>query len=107
MGDAYRRVSRVHRLPTWPRRTKRIDAQILRVDLDVDLFSFRQHGDGDGRSVNATAGFGLGHTLHAMDAGLVFQTRIDFVAFDQRDRLLQAADSGFRRVEDFHLPALA
>src|SRR5207302_10824656 len=58
------------------------------------------------RSVNASAGFGLGNALYAMHAGFVLQSGINFVAFDQRNGLLDAADSRFGGVENFHLPAL-
>src|SRR2546428_2767866 len=39
------RSRRVHRLPARARRTKRVNAQIFRLDLDVNFVRFRQHGN--------------------------------------------------------------
>ena len=64
------------------------------VDVDVDLFGFRQHGHRRGRRVDAAAGFGRRHALHAMHAALVFQPAVDPLPFDERDHFLDAADAG-------------
>jgi len=45
--------------------------------------------------MNSSAGFSLGNALYAMHAGFMLQFRINFVAFDQRDRFLDAANSRF------------
>ena len=88
-------------------RTEGVNAQIFRIDLNVNFFSFRKNRNGDRRSVNASTGLSLRHALHAMHAGFMLQFRIDFLAFNQRDGFLHTADSGFGSIENLHLPALA
>ena len=55
--------------------------------------------------MDAPGGFGDGHALHAVDAGLVFQTREGAVALDGEDDFFEAADAGFVLREDFNAPA--
>ena len=56
--------------------------------------------------MNPAARFSLRHALHAMNARFVFQLRIDFVAFNQEDRLFQSADARFRSSKNFKFPSL-
>src|ERR1019366_106905 len=79
--DPDRRISRIHRLPARPRRTKCIDAQILGFDLDVDFFRFRQHRHRDRRRMHSTLLLGRRHALHAMHATLILQARISRTTF--------------------------
>ena len=104
--DAHRGVRRVHRLAAGAGRAERVDAQIFGFDLDVDVFGFGQHGDRDGRGVDASLLLGGGHALHAVHAAFVFQLREDAVAFDDGDDFFQAAGGRFRRRKHFDLPAL-
>src|SRR6266849_6793801 len=89
--DPHRRIRRVHRLSARPRRTEGVDAQIFSFDLDVHFFRFRQHRDRDRRGMHSSLLLGRRHALHAVHAALIFQARIDAVAFDQRDHFLQSA----------------
>ena len=73
MRDAHSGIRRVHRLPARTGRAERINAQILRLNLDVDFIGFGQHGDGRGRSVHTALLLGLGNALHAVHAALIFQ----------------------------------
>ena len=59
--------------PPAPPDAHGVDAQILVVDLDVDLLGLRQHRDGRGRGVDAALRLGLRHALHAVHAGLELQ----------------------------------
>ena len=69
--DAHRRIRGVHRLPARSGRTERVDAQVFRLDLDVDVVRLRKHRHRRGGGVNAALLLGGGHPLHAMHAALV------------------------------------
>ncbi len=107
MRDAHGRVGRVHALAAGPARAERVDAQILRIDLDVHFLGFRQHGDRRRRRVDAAARFGRRHALHAMHAALVLEAAVDALAFDRRDHFLEAADAGLADRQHVDLPAAA
>ncbi len=47
-------------------------ADIGRIELDIELTGFREHGHGSGRCLDAALGFRLGHALYAVHAGFVF-----------------------------------
>ena len=68
--DPDRTIGCIHRLPTRTACTVDINPQILVLDLNVDVFGFRQHGNRRGGRMNTAARLGLGHTLHTMDTGL-------------------------------------
>ena len=71
------------------------DAEVVGLQLDVDLLGFRHDRDGDGGSVDAALGFGGGDALDAVDAGFVFQGAEYLVAGDAEEDFLEAAH--FRR----------
>src|SRR6266851_35656 len=103
--DADRRVGGVDRLAAGAGGAEGVDAEILGLDLDVDLFGFGEDRYGDSRRVNAALGFGGGDALDAMDAGLILELRVDVVAFDDGGDVLEAvADAGLGLGEDFDLP---
>jgi len=84
-----------------------VDAQLLRVDLDVDLVGFGHHRDRDGRGVDASLRFGRRHALDAVYAALVLQAAEDAVAGDRRDDFLHAARAALRHRQQLDLPAAA
>ena len=88
MGDAHGRVGCVDGLAARAGRAKRIDAQVFGFNFDVDILSFGQDGDCDRGSVHAALLLGSGYALHAMDTALVFQLRVDALAFDDGDDFL-------------------
>src|SRR5665213_909065 len=90
--DAHRGVRGVHALATGSRRAEDVDAQILLLDLDVDLFGLRQHRDRGRRSVDAPLILRGGHALHAVHARFPAQTSERAVAFHLEDRFLEAAE---------------
>ena len=90
--DAHRRIGRVHRLSAGARGAERIDAHVLRLDLDLDVVGFRQHRDRDGGRVDAALLFRRRHALDAMDAALVLELAVHFVAADEGDDFVQPAD---------------
>src|SRR5260370_16889218 len=106
MGDANRAVGGVDRLAAWTARAEDVDAQILLVDLDVDLFGLGQHGHGCRRGVDATAGLGLRDTLHAVDTGLEFKPLEDVAAGDRGPPLLQPAYPGLPQIDHPYAPAV-
>ncbi len=79
-------------LAAGTRGAHRVDADIFGPDVDVDLFGLRQHGDRRRRGVDAPAGLGRRHALHAVHAGFEFQMRKDALAGDGGDDFLVAAD---------------
>ena len=96
-------------LACWPpalEARSRVDADVLRPDLDVDLLRLRQHGDRGGGGVDAPARLGRRHALHAVHAGFEFQPRIDAGAAHGGDDLLVAADLALARREHLDLPAV-
>ena len=93
--------------PPAPLGAQRVDAQIGVVDGDVDVLRLGQHRDGCGRGVDAAGRFGVGHALHAVHAGFVFELGEGAAAADFGDDFLVAAHRAFARGHDFDLPALA
>ena len=89
--DAHRGVCGIHRLATGAGRAERVNAEVFRFDLDIDVFGFGQHGDGDSGRMDASLLLGGGHALHTMHAAFVLELRIDAVALDDGDHFLQAA----------------
>src|SRR5205085_7088444 len=73
VGDADRAVGGVDRLAAGAGRAVDVDAQILVVDLDVDLFRLREHRDGRGGGVDAAPALGDGDALDAVDAAFDLQ----------------------------------
>ena len=53
MRDAHSGIRGVHRLAAGARRAERINAQVLRFDLDVNFIGFGQHGNRGGGGVDA------------------------------------------------------
>src|SRR5690606_4643953 len=107
VGDAHGRIGGVDALAAGTTRTERVDAQVLRIDLDVDFFGFRQDGHRGRRRVDTSAGFGYRHALHAMDAALELQAPVHAPSLDAGHDFPHAANTRLIRGEDFDLPALA
>ena len=63
--------------PPGPGRAEDVDAQVVRVDLDVDLLGLRQHEHAGGGGVDAALRLGGRHPLHAVHAALELQPRPD------------------------------
>src|SRR5688500_6422302 len=105
--DLHRAIGSVHALSARAARGRDVDLEIALVDRELDVFGIVQDGDGRRRSVNAALRLGRAYALHSMDAALVLQTRVDAVARDQGDELLQPARLGLARAQDFEAPAPA
>ena len=106
--DADRRVGLVDVLAAGARRAIGVDLEVGLVDLDLaDVLGLGKHGDGARRGVDAALRLGLGHALHAMDAGLELQLRVRALARDARDDLAIAAVLAGIRAQDLDAPALA
>ena len=58
-------------------RAERVEAVVVGLEIDFDVFRLGQHGDGRGRGVDAALRFGLGHALHAVAAAFVLQLAVD------------------------------
>src|SRR5438046_2521206 len=82
---------------TPPVRAERVDAQVFVVDLNIHILGFGQHRDGGRRRMDAAAGLGGRHALHAVHAALVLQPAVHALAFDRRDDFLDAAPRALAR----------
>src|SRR5229473_8023512 len=105
MGDAHGGVGSVHGLAAGAGGAKGVDAQVLRLDFDVDFIGPRKHGDGGSGGVNAPLLLGGGNTLDAVHAAFVLQLGIDFVALNGGDDFFHSAKRRGRAFQDFDLPA--
>ena len=105
--DAHRAVGRVDALPAGAARAEHVDPQILVLDLDVDLFGFREHGHRCRRGMNAALLLGHGDALHAVHARLVTERTVRLRTTRRKHRFLQAAEGAVREREDLDLPAAA
>src|SRR4051794_41798916 len=81
MRDPDRRIRRVDALPAGAARAERINAEILRVDVDVHLLGFGEDGDSRGRRVDAALRFRGGHALDAGGTAVVLQPAVGAPAF--------------------------
>ena len=106
MGHAHGAFGLVDVLSARARGTIDIDAQVFFVDFDIDIFHFRQDGDGRGRSVDATHLLGRRHALDAMHAGLEAELAIDIQPADFVRSVLEPALRSARFIELGPLPAL-
>ena len=73
VGDAHGGVGGVDALPARPGRAEDVDAQVVGVDLDLDLLGLGQHEHAGRRGVDAALRLGGRHPLHAVHAALVLQ----------------------------------
>ena len=80
-----------------------VDADIVPVNVHVDLVDLGHDGDGGGGGVDTPLRLGGGHALHAVDAGLVLQARVRAASDDLEVDLAVAA--GFVRARDLCAPA--
>ena len=70
MRDAHGAIGLVDVLAAGAARAHGVDADVLGLDVDIDLLGLRQHGDGRRRSVDAPAALGRRNALHAMHAAI-------------------------------------
>src|SRR5215472_16071681 len=106
MRDAHGRISRVHGLPAGTRGAKRINAQVLGFNFDVDFIGFRKDGDRGGGGVDASLGFRGRNALHAVYAAFVFKFGVNLVALNGGHNFFHAAHGSGRAFHYFHFPAL-
>ena len=108
MGDPDGGVGGVDALPARAGRAEDVDAQVVRVDGDVDLLGLGQHEDAGRGGVDAALGLGDRHPLHAVHAALELQPGPDALVAARLDRdgdVLVAAEVGVDGVEDLGRPA--
>ena len=107
MRDAHGRIGGVHALSAGPARAEDIDAQVLVLDLEIDLLGFGEHRDRGGRRVNAPLRFGGRHALHAMHAALAAHLAERARALDLENCFLHAAQRCIGKREELRLPPFA
>ena len=105
---------RVDALPTGARRTVDIDAEIVGIDLDLDILSFRQHEHAGRRGVDSPLRLRCRHSLHSMHATFELQAgegRFTWLrnaaALDSDGDVLVAAEVALLGLEHLGLPAAA
>ena len=86
-------------------RPKGINAQVVRVEVEIHFLGLGQNSNRGGRGVHAPLAFGLRYTLDAVHAALELEARIHLVARHAEHNLLVAAQLGFRLAHDLGLPA--
>ena len=106
VGDAHRQFRLVDVLAAGALGPHGVDAQVGLVDGDVDLLDLGQHRDGRGGGVDAARRLGVGHALHAMDAGFELEPREGAAAPDLGDDFLEAALGALARGQKLGLPAM-
>ena len=74
--------------------------------MQVDLLRLGQHGDGDGGGVDAAAGLGDGHALHAMDTALESELPVNVLPADEEAHFLEAAALAHAAAHRLDLPAM-
>ena len=82
----------------------RVDLQILRVDVKLDLVQLRQHRDRGRAGMDSAARLRFRHALHAVDAAFKLQPGIRSRALDEDARLADAAKLRFAQVRQLRLP---
>ena len=102
VGDAHRRIGGVHALAAGSRGTKRVHAQILGIDLDLDVLGLREHGYRDCGGMDASGRLGRRHPLHAMHPALELQPVERALALDHRDDFLDTSHGGFLARDHVH-----
>src|SRR5215469_7611184 len=105
VGDTHGGISCIHRLSSRTGGAESVDPQVFRLDLDVHIFGFRQHGYGYSRGVDTPLLFGLRHSLYAVHAALIFQLRVHPITLNDRNYLFQAAHRRFGSRQHLHFPA--
>ena len=78
--------------PPGPEGAAGLDGEIVRVQLDFDLFHFGEHGDGGGGGMDAALGFGDGDALDAVHAAFELEQPVGAAALDRHDGFFDAAD---------------
>ncbi|CPR47227.1 Uncharacterised protein [Salmonella enterica subsp. enterica serovar Bovismorbificans] len=106
VGNTDSGVGGVNVLTARAGRTKRINAQIRRVNIrQLGFRQLRHHGDGTGGGMDTPLRLGRRNTLYAVSAGLKFQPAIHAVAADFGDDLFITAMLAFAHAHDLHAPA--
>jgi len=75
-------------LAAGARGARRVDPDVLGLDLDVDLLGLGQDGHGRRRGVDAPARLGRRHPLHAVHARFIFELRVRALAANFKDHFL-------------------
>ena len=98
--------------PPGPLRAEDVDAQVVVVDLDVDLLGLRHHEHAGGAGVHPALRLGDRHPLDAVHAALELQQRVRRLAglgralgLHRDGHRLVAAEVGLGGVEHLGLPA--
>ena len=104
--DAHSGVSRVDALSTRAAGAEHVDAQVVLVDVDLNLVGLGKHGNGRRGRVDAALAFRLGHALHAVHAGLVLHDGVHLVALHLELDFLVTACLGRGNVHKLDLPLL-
>ena len=101
------RVGSIDTLPTIAGGTHHVDADILFIDLHIHFLRLRHHRNGNGRSMDTSAGFRLRNPLYTMHTAFVFHYRVGSLPGNHKGYTLHSSDTNFLHLHGFHLPAAA
>ena len=106
MDDLHRGLRLIDVLAAGTARTGDGHVEVFGLQDDFGFLGFGEYGHRGGGGVNAAGGLGGGHALDAVDAGLVAEEGGGAFAFDEQDRIADAAQVGVGEGHQFALPAL-
>ena len=106
MRDADSAVGLVDVLTAGAASAHGVDADVVGLDVDVDLLGLGENGDGRSGCVDAAARLGRRNTLNAVDAGFKLQLGENALAGDGGDDLFVSAEIAFGDRNDFSFPAV-
>src|SRR5690606_15380219 len=107
VGDAHRRVGGVHVLTAGTRGAIGVDAQVGRVDLDLDVVvDFRRHEHRGERGVATVAGVERALAHQAVHADLGAQPAVGVFAANVHGGTLDAGHFAFGQLDDFRVEAV-
>jgi hypothetical protein len=106
--DPDRRVRRVDGLTTRARRAEDVDLEVVGIDLDIDLFGFRQDRDGRRARVDAALALGRGNSLHSVRTAFVLEPTPRVLALGDEGDVAEPAVFGrlLRQHLELHAAAL-
>ena len=104
MGDSYSAVCGVDALTSRTSGSHDINLQVLFVDLNICLLSFRENCYRNGRGVDSTAGFSFRNSLDPVDTAFISHGAIYILTADGADDFLVSTPFGFVLAHDLDLP---
>ena len=77
MCQSHGRVGGVDTLTSRSRCAEEVEADVIPLEVDIELAGFREDCDGSRRSLDPALGLGLWNALYTVDAGFIFHDAVD------------------------------